>query len=208
VDIGKRAEERKVNAGTYRYGFDGMEKDNEVAGTGNSIDFGERSYDPRLGRWKSTDPYEIKYPGVSPYNFALNNPLLFVDPDGAEFKPSELIAEYGIEMPPLVAGLIDGAFEASPLGLATFAWDMYWDEDFRNTVIEGVKALAADPVGTLYTAFAADMDALGSVIDGTATEEQSYAAGKFISGKVGGAITGGGAMSFFKSLTKRNGEVK
>ncbi|MCU7549877.1 hypothetical protein OCK74_12165 [Chitinophagaceae bacterium LB-8] len=40
----------------YRYGFNGKENDNEVKGDGNSLDFGGRIYDPRLGRWHSTDP--------------------------------------------------------------------------------------------------------------------------------------------------------
>jgi hypothetical protein len=35
--------ERLYNSG-YRYGFNGMEKDDEVNGSGNSYDFGERLY--------------------------------------------------------------------------------------------------------------------------------------------------------------------
>jgi RHS repeat-associated protein len=66
----------------YRYGFNGKEKDNEVKGTGNSLDFGARIYDSRLGRWLSLDPLQAKYPDLSPYNFCANNPTLFVDPDG------------------------------------------------------------------------------------------------------------------------------
>ncbi len=66
----------------YRFGFNGMEKDNEVKGIGNSLDFGARIYDSRLGKWLSPDPYEFKYPKFSPYNFAMDNPIAFIDPDG------------------------------------------------------------------------------------------------------------------------------
>jgi RHS repeat-associated protein len=66
----------------YRYGFNGMEKDDEVKGSGNSYDFGARMYDSRIGRWLSIDPLEAKYPNLSPYNFVADNPILFVDPDG------------------------------------------------------------------------------------------------------------------------------
>ncbi|QQR97184.1 MAG: hypothetical protein IPK18_09870 [Sphingobacteriales bacterium] len=59
-----------------------MEKDNEVKGSGNSLDFGARIYDSRLGKWLSTDPLQTKYPNLTPYNFVANNPILFVDPDG------------------------------------------------------------------------------------------------------------------------------
>lgn len=69
----------------YRYGFNGMEKDDEVKGEGNSYDFGARIYDPRIGRWLSVDALDDKYPSLSPYNFVANNPLLFVDVDGNKF---------------------------------------------------------------------------------------------------------------------------
>ena len=46
----------------YRYGFNGMEMDNEVKGTGNHIDFGARGYDSRIGRWLSVDPLSYRQP--------------------------------------------------------------------------------------------------------------------------------------------------
>jgi RHS repeat-associated protein len=67
---------------SYRHGFNGMEQDNEVKGDGNSLDFGARIYDSRLGRWMSTDPNWRKYPSQSPYNFAINSPLMYKDIDG------------------------------------------------------------------------------------------------------------------------------
>ena len=59
-----------------------MEKDDEIKGEGNSYDFGARIYDPRIGRWLSRDAFEHLYVPISPYAFALNNPLIFIDPDG------------------------------------------------------------------------------------------------------------------------------
>ena len=74
---------RQYNAVTgYRYGFNGKEKDNEVKGEGNSLDFLARIYDPRIGRWFSTDRNESRYANLTPYNAMGNNPVLFVDPDG------------------------------------------------------------------------------------------------------------------------------
>jgi hypothetical protein len=35
-------------------------------------------------RWLSVDPLADKYPGWSPYNYCLNNPLKYVDPDGKD----------------------------------------------------------------------------------------------------------------------------
>jgi RHS repeat-associated protein len=76
---------RSFSSNAYRYGFNGMEKDDEVKGSGNSYDFGARIYDSRLGRWLSMDPLQAKYPSLSPYNFVANNPIKFVDYDGKDF---------------------------------------------------------------------------------------------------------------------------
>jgi RHS repeat-associated protein len=76
---------RNYSSSTYAFGFNGMRKDDEIHGaTGTSYDFGARLYDPRVGRWWSIDPYAGKYAPVSPYVFALNNSVIFVDEDGNE----------------------------------------------------------------------------------------------------------------------------
>lgn len=66
----------------YRFGFNGMEKDNELKGVGNSLDFGARMYDSRLGRFLSLDPIKRMYPWNSPYAFAENSPIAFLDEEG------------------------------------------------------------------------------------------------------------------------------
>lgn len=73
---------QSVNFGTYRYGYTGKENDLETKGTGNSYDFGNRQYDPRLGRWLSLDPLKAMYPSISPYCYAGNTPIAAKDPDG------------------------------------------------------------------------------------------------------------------------------
>ena len=67
---------------TYRFGFNGQETDPEIKGSGNSLDFGARIYDPRIGRWFSVDPYKSLYVPISPYSFALNSPIKLLDADG------------------------------------------------------------------------------------------------------------------------------
>lgn len=68
---------------SYRFGFNGKEKDDEVKGvSGSSLDFGARMYDPRIGRFLSPDPRSKDYVPMTPYHFSLDNPILFVDKDG------------------------------------------------------------------------------------------------------------------------------
>ncbi|MDR6571339.1 RHS repeat domain-containing protein, partial [Chitinophaga ginsengisegetis] len=68
----------------YRYGFNGKENDNEIKGEGNEIDYGMRVYDPRIGKFLSTDPLSKQYPHYTPYQFAGNTPIQAIDLDGAE----------------------------------------------------------------------------------------------------------------------------
>jgi RHS repeat-associated protein len=82
--FGMAIKERTWTRAEYRYGFNGMEKDDELKGSGNSLDFGARIYDSRLGRWMSVDPLMKKYPSLSAYSFVANNPVLFIDIDGRD----------------------------------------------------------------------------------------------------------------------------
>lgn len=64
-----------------RYKFTGKERDYGETGWDY---FGARYYDSKIGRWLQVDPLADKYPGWSPYNYALNNPLRIFDPDGRD----------------------------------------------------------------------------------------------------------------------------
>jgi RHS repeat-associated protein len=72
------------NGQQLKYGYNGKENDNEIKGEGNQQDYGFRIYDPRLGRFLSVDPLTKKYPHYTPYSFAGNKPIAFVDLDGLE----------------------------------------------------------------------------------------------------------------------------
>jgi RHS repeat-associated protein len=75
---------RTFSTGNYRFGFNGKENDNDVKGAGNQQDYGMRIYDPRVGKFLSVDPLTREYPWYTPYQFAGNMPIKFVDLDGAE----------------------------------------------------------------------------------------------------------------------------
>jgi RHS repeat-associated protein len=62
--------------------FSGKELDDETGW----YHFGARDLMAVYGRWPSPDPLADKYPSVSPYVYAMNNPLIFIDPDGREVQ--------------------------------------------------------------------------------------------------------------------------
>ena len=64
--------------GTTHFRFTGHERDAE-----SSLDYMlARSYAYEVGRFLRPDPMQDEYPGISPYAYANNNPLKYVDPDG------------------------------------------------------------------------------------------------------------------------------
>ena len=73
---------RNESAGDYRYGFNGMEKDDEILGSSNNYTTKFRQYDCRVARWLSVDFWSDKYPWQSTYCAMDNNPNILVDPSG------------------------------------------------------------------------------------------------------------------------------
>lgn len=66
-----------------KYKYNGKELQDELGL--NMYDYGARNYDPALGRWMNIDPLAEKYTSTTPYLYAGNNPILFVDYDGKDY---------------------------------------------------------------------------------------------------------------------------
>jgi RHS repeat-associated protein len=69
---------------SYRYGFQGQEKDDEIKGEGNSVNYKYRMHDPRIGRFFAVDPLAAEYPFYSPYAFSGNQVIHMVELEGLE----------------------------------------------------------------------------------------------------------------------------
>jgi len=69
----------------YRYGFQGQEKDDEVKGEGNSLNYTFRMHDARVGRFLSLDPLSKTYPWNSPYAFSENRVIDGLELEGLEY---------------------------------------------------------------------------------------------------------------------------
>lgn len=75
---------RTYTSSSYRYGFNGAEKSDEYAGSGNVVEFEYRVDDTRLARFFSQDPMSPSFPWNSPYAFAENMPIIGPDLEGLE----------------------------------------------------------------------------------------------------------------------------
>jgi len=82
--FGSLVPNRHGSTADYRYGFQGQEKDDEIKGEGNSLNYTYRMHDPRVGRFFATDPLEKKYPWYSPYQFSGNRVIQYVELEGLE----------------------------------------------------------------------------------------------------------------------------
>lgn len=65
-----------------RQTYNGKEAVGELGS--NLYDFGARLYDARIGRWGVVDPLAENHYEQSPFNFVLNNPLLYGDAFGLD----------------------------------------------------------------------------------------------------------------------------
>ncbi|MFN7709105.1 MAG: RHS repeat-associated core domain-containing protein, partial [Sphingobacteriia bacterium] len=82
--FGAAMEGRSFSISSYRFGFQGMEKEDNLYGDGNAYTTQYRMLDVRIGRWFSTDP--VVQPWMSPYSAFDNNPIFLVDPLGLKAR--------------------------------------------------------------------------------------------------------------------------
>jgi RHS repeat-associated protein len=75
---------RKSGNQDYRFSFQGQEKDDEIKGQGNSLNYEYRMHDPRIGRFFARDPLAAKYAYNSPYAFSENRVIDAFELEGLE----------------------------------------------------------------------------------------------------------------------------
>ena len=92
--------------------------------------FGARYYNSLIGRFLSVDP--LYKPSKTPYNYANNNPLKFIDPDGKELVISRTLQnKAGISLY-MYFGLLDYFPEFDKLRNQNPGGELYYMHDFEE----------------------------------------------------------------------------
>lgn len=104
--MGRKSTSNQSYIDSYSYGFNGQETDDEWLW--GAVSFEYRVHDPRLGRFLSVDPLYHKYPELTPYQFASNNPIWLVEIEGLEGGTATDADNTGVGAPVGTLNSVDG----------------------------------------------------------------------------------------------------
>lgn len=177
-----------TNTLNFHRGYTGHEHLSQFA----LINMNGRMYDPLLGRFLSPDPF-VQLPDFSQnfnrYSYCLNNPLVYVDPDG------EFIWAY-VGIAAGVSAIMNVSANFEQIIAAGGGWKSVW----KGVQYAAVGAAAGATAAIVGPAVASSIS-VGGVLGGAITGLFTGSASGFVNGGGNALVNGGGWDSFWKGAT-------
>ncbi|MCO6174102.1 RHS repeat-associated core domain-containing protein [Flavobacterium sp. NRK F10] len=146
----------------YKFKFNGFELQDELGL--NWYDYQARNYDPALGRWMNIDPLAETSRRFSPYTYALDNPLRFIDPDGMQADDIIYYNRNGTEVHRIASNTINKVYMIN--------------DDYGNSIVKSATTVAiqststvegAEMMNTLLSSSLSEPDSMSISFTGTAS---------------------------------------
>jgi RHS repeat-associated protein len=189
-----------VDSDSYRYGFQGQERDDEVKGEGNSYNYKFRMYDNRLGRFFAVDPLTHQFPYYSSYQFSGNRVIDAVELEGRE---ELVVAIDEFNYTPSITNVSGENIRGQIIGTVRSNLQLHF---YDKSVFAAIEAMAKGQLifdgGIAHKTTRMKHNITVYMIDGSKVENISMGVNFGYSGKLGETISSKGISQVDENMTQ------